>query len=100
MADDLANEGGYVRVDLEVSGLEPLPPIPEVEELEHLVPLSSLVMVGGGGGTASAAVPHEQDPAARGGECRDRDRQAQGQQERRLTIHGAERVPETAPAPR
>jgi hypothetical protein len=33
--DRVANGGGYVGIDLEASGLEPLPPIPEVEELEH-----------------------------------------------------------------
>ena len=33
--DRVANGGGYVGIDLEAPGLEPLPPVPEVEELEH-----------------------------------------------------------------
>jgi hypothetical protein len=33
--DRVANRGGYIGIDLEAPGLEPLPPVPEVEELEH-----------------------------------------------------------------
>ena len=93
--NDLANGVGYVRVDLEAPGLEPLPPIPEVEELEHLVLLDGLVMLVGGGDRARAPVAGEQDPSARRDERPGGDQQAQGQQERAFTVHGAARVPET-----
>ena len=80
--DDAAYRVGYGGIDLEASGLEPLPPVPEVEELEHLALLVDLVVrVGGrvadpGGRPAGAVrppVPAEQDPAARGDERRGDD---------------------------
>ena len=43
--DDLADGRRDVRVDLEVTGLEPLPPLTEVEELERSVLLGGLVML-------------------------------------------------------
>jgi len=42
--EDLAHGPLHGGVDLEASGLEPLPPVPEVEELEHLVLLGGLVL--------------------------------------------------------